>query len=110
MDGDLADPRRVCEEFARLKGYRLELVKVPWKDRWFVRMRYGKYCLKYFDGWESSTRDGAYDNLARMLCTPDLFFNPYNFKGWSHFGTCSGLAELAMRMAIYGDSGYFDKN
>ena len=96
------DAKWICEEFARLKGYRLKLMKIPWADRWYVRIRYGRYCLKYFDGTEADSPAGAYDFMAKQLCDPDEYFDPCNFKGWSHFGRCSGEAELVMKIAIAG--------
>lgn len=102
----LYDAKSLCEEFARLKGYTLKMhTAVLRRGRlYFVRIRYGKYCLKYFDGPCEWTRADAYAGLARRLCDPDRWFNPRNFKGWSHFGKCSCMEELAMRMAIYGES------
>lgn len=102
----LRDAKSLCEEFARLKGYTLKMRTVSLGGRhgrlYFVRIRYGKYCLKYFDGPGAWTRNDAYEGLAERLCDPDRWFNPCNFRGWSHFGKCSCPEELAMRMAIYG--------
>ena len=100
------DAKALCEEFARLKGYTLKLLSA---DRrfgriYFVRIRYGKYCLKYFDGPWALARSDAYEGMAEWLCDPDRWFIPGNFRGWSHFGKCSCVEELAMRMAIYGSS------
>lgn len=104
---DKFDSKSLCEEFARLKRYTLKMCTTsPGRKRgrlYFVRIRYGKYCLKYFDGPCAWTRNDAYAGLAERLCDPDKWFNPHNFKGWSHFGKCSCIEELAMRMAIYGD-------
>ena len=99
---DKFDSKSLCEEFARLKGYRIRLVKEAFRDRWFVRIKYGDYNLKFFDGPHADSPDGAWKYFATQLCDPDRWFNPHNFKGWSHFGKCSCTEELAMRMAIYG--------
>ena len=98
----LYDAKSLCEEFARLKGYRLRLVKYAWHDHWFVRLKYGDYNLKYFDGPCALTKEGAYELFAEWLCDPDEHFDPGNFKGWSHFGKCSCPAELGLRMAAFG--------
>ena len=102
----LRDDRALCEEFARLKGYKLKVRSVSRRGRnakmYFVRIRYGKYCLKYFDGPYAHTPEGAYAGLAGRLCDPDRWFDPCNFRGWSHFGKCSCTEELAVRMAVYG--------
>lgn len=101
---DKFDSKSLCEEFARIKGYTLktQIIRSRRGSLYFVRIRYGKYCLKYFDGPCAWTRDDAYAGLAERLCDPDRWFDPHNFKGWSHFGKCSCTEELAMRMAIYG--------
>ena len=39
----LHDAKSLCEEFARIKGFKLKLIRLPSSDRWFVRIRYGKY-------------------------------------------------------------------
>ena len=44
------DAKALCEEFARLKGYRVRLVKEAFCEKWFVRLKYGDYNLKFFDG------------------------------------------------------------
>lgn len=100
----LHDAKSLCEEFARIKGFKLKLIRLPSSDKWFVRIRYGKYCLKYFDSLRQRCEKKAWEVFAEQLCNPDMWFNPRNFKGWSHFGKCSCTEELAMRMAIYGDS------
>ena len=48
----LHDAKSLCEEFARLKRYKLKIYTVPigYRRLYFVRIRYGKYSLKYFDG------------------------------------------------------------
>lgn len=97
------DAKALCEEFARIKGYQVKLVKKPYLGQWFVRIKYGKYNLKFFDGACADSPGRAWKYFATQLCDPDRWFNPHNFKGWSHFGKCSCAEELAMRMAIYGD-------
>ena len=57
----------------------------------------------YFDGLGQQCEKKAWDVFAEQLCNPDMWFDPHNFKGWSHFGKCSCPEELAMRIAIYGD-------
>jgi hypothetical protein len=98
-----SDAKVLCEEFARLKGYTVKLVKEPWRRFWLVRLRYGRYSLKFFDGPLRPSPKKAYEAFAERLCDPDRWFFPGKFNGWSHFGQCSGLAELAMKMAIYGE-------
>lgn len=100
------DAKSLCEEFARIRGFKLKLIKTPWSDNWFVRIRYGKYSLKYFDGLGRWCEKEAWEVFAEQLCNPDLWFNSHNFKGWSHFGKCSCPEELSMRMAIYGKTAY----
>lgn len=49
----LHDAKSLCEEFARLKRYTLKMYTVPIgysRRLYFIRIRYGKYSLKYFDG------------------------------------------------------------
>ena len=100
----LYDAKSLCEEFARIKGFKLKLIRLPSSGKWFVRIRYGKYCLKYFDSLRQRCEKRAWEVFAEQLCNHDMWFNPRNFKGWSHFGKCACTEELAMRMAIYGDS------
>ena len=97
----LLSAKSLCEEFARLKGFTLKLVKRPWYNLWYVRLRYGRYCMKYIDGAESRSPGMAYRSLAEKLCNPELC-NPCGFNGWSHFGKCSSLEELALKMAVSG--------
>lgn len=101
---DKFDSKSLCEEFARLKGFKISLRRSPpaVAPLYFVRIRYGKYCLKYVDGMYGDTPEAAYANMVTMLCSPDDWFNAGNFKGWSHFGKCSCPEELAVRMAVYG--------
>jgi len=99
----LYDAKSLCEEFARLRDYKVKLVKKPYCDSWFVRIKYGKYNLKFFDGAHADSPGRAWRYFAQQLCDPDRYFDPHNFKGWSHFGKCSCPEELAMRMAIYGN-------
>jgi len=101
------NPKSLCEEFARLKGYGLRLCGVSgsayhYGRLWYVRIRYGKYSLKYFDGARMRTQEKAWEALAEQLCDPDRWFNPHNFKGWSHFGKCSSFEELALKMTVAG--------
>lgn len=100
---DKFDSKSLCEEFAQLKGYKVKLVKKSYSDQWFIRIKYGKYNLKFFDGVCADSPSCAWKYFAAQLCDPDRWFNPHNFKGWSHFGKCSCIEELAMRMAIYGN-------
>ena len=44
----LHDTKSLCEEFARIKVFKLKLIKTPWSDNWFVRIRYGKYDTKFY--------------------------------------------------------------
>lgn len=99
----LYDAKSLCKEFARLKGYHVRLVKEAFRDRWFIRLKYGDYNLKFFDGACADSPGRAWKYFAVQLCDPDRYFDPHNFKGWSHFGKCSCPEELAMRMAIYGN-------
>ena len=100
------DAKSLCEEFARIKGYRIRLVKEAFYEKWFVRLKYGDYNLKFFDGPHACSPDQAWEFFAEQLCDPDRWFNSHNFKGWSHFGKCSCPEELSMRMAIYGKTAY----
>ena len=99
---DEFDAEELCREFARLKGYRIRLVKEAFYEEWFIRIKYGDYNLKFFDGPHAYSPDGAWAYFAEWLCDPDEHFNPGNFKGWSHFGRCSCPAELGLRMAAFG--------
>lgn len=67
-----------------------------------MRIRYGRYCLKFFDSLPGDSPESAYSIMARMLCDPDRWFNPHGFRGWSHFGPAGSVEELAFKMAALG--------
>lgn len=96
------DAKALCEEFARLKGYGIRLVKEAFCEKWFVRLKYGDYNLKFFDGPRACSPGQAWAYFATQLCNPDRYFDPGGFKGWSHFGRCSCPAELWLKMAACG--------
>ena len=103
--------RDLCEGFADTFGYRLKLKTLTLSHSasgrvssraYYIRLRYGKYSLKFFDGPLESSEKKAWKSMAKCLCDPDKYFYPGNFRGWRHFGKLSSMSELALRIAATG--------
>ena len=58
------DAKKLVEAFCKLKNYKVRFVKEPESFRthcgFFIRIRYGKYSLKYFDTKPQPTQEAAW--------------------------------------------------
>ena len=61
------DCKALCEEFARLKGYRIRLVKEAFREKWFVMLKYGDYPPELQDRIRSSHGHLSNEEAAELL-------------------------------------------
>lgn len=103
-DTDPKEAEELVRRFAKARGYGVRVIEERGlrhlnMPSYVVRVRFGKYSLKYLDfGGARCLDPGKAWAVALAVIASDTA-NPGPFKGWRTLGRCSSSEEFAVRLA-----------